>query len=84
MQFFSTWHGNGEFVSWIVRFEIANNKILETYIGLLNFSTIPQADNFNFIDILSEQQYLLLQGLQDPAERREAAERIRSEYIDTL
>ena len=39
---------------------------------------------FNFTDILSQQQYMLLQGLQDPAERREAAERIRSEHIDAL
>ena len=31
-----------------------------------------------------KKQYMLLQGLQDPAERREAAERIRSEHIDAL
>ena len=50
--------------------------------GLLDLSTVPQTDDFNFVDILSQQQYLLLQGLQDPAERREIAERIRSEHIE--
>ena len=50
--------------------------------GLLDLSTVPQPDDFNFTDILLQQQYMLLQGLQDPAERREAAERIRSEHID--
>ena len=52
--------------------------------GLLDLSTVPQADDFNFVDILSQQQYLLLQGLQDPTERREAAERIRAEHIYTM
>ena len=74
--------GNGEFVSWIARFEVASKKVMEAFMGLLDLSTVPQPDDFNFTDILSQQQYMLLQGLQDPAERREAAERIRSEHID--
>ena len=84
MQLFRTWRGNGEFVSWIARFEVASKKVMEAFMGLLDLSTVPQPDDFNFTDILSQQQYMLLQGLQDPAERREAAERIRSEHIDTL
>eukprot|EP00439_Symbiodinium_sp_Y106_P066001 s314_g10.t1 len=84
MQLFRTWRGNGEFVSWIARFEVASKKVMEAFMGLLDLSTVPQPDDFNFTDILSQQQYMLLQGLQDPAERREAAERIRSEHIDAL
>ena len=52
--------------------------------GLLDLSTVPQPDDFNFTDILSQQQYMLLQQIQDPTERRENAERIRSEHIDAL
>ena len=84
MQLFRTWRGNGEFVSWIARFEVASKKVMEAFMGLLDLSTVPQPDDFNFTDILSQQQYLLLQGLQDPAERRENAERMRSEHIDAL
>ena len=87
MQLFRTWRGNGEFVSWIARFEVASKKVMEAFMGLrglLDLSTVPQPDDFNFPDILSQQQYMLLQGLQDPAERRENAERIRSEHIDAL
>ena len=84
MQLFRTWRGNGELVSWIARFEVASKKVMEAFMGLLDLSTVPQPDDFNFTDILSQQQYMLLQGLQDPAERREAAERIRSEHIDAL
>ena len=87
MQLFRTWRGNGEFVSWIARFEVASKKVMEAFMGLrglLDLSTVPQPDDFNFTDILSQQQYMLLQGLQDPAERRENAERIRSEHIDAL
>ena len=84
MQLFRTWRGNGEFVSWIARFEVASKKVMEAFMGLLDFSTVPQPDDFNFTDILSQQQRMLLQGLQDPAERREAAERIRSEHIGAL
>ena len=84
MQLFRTWRGNGEFVSWIARFEVASKKVMEAFMGLLDLSTVPQPDDFNFTDILSQQQYMLLQGTQDPAERRETAERIRSEHIDAL
>ena len=81
---FRTWRGNGEFVSWMARFEVASNKVMEAFMGFLDLSTVPQPDDFNFTDILSQQQYMLLQGTQDPAERRETAERIRSEHIDAL
>ena len=70
-QLFRTWRGNGEFVSWIARFEVASKKIMEAYMGLLDLSTVPQPDGFNFTDILSQQQYL-------------NAERIRSEHIDAI
>ena len=54
--------------------------------GLLDLSAVPQPDDFNFTEILSQQQYLLLQGLQDPNdnERRENADRIRTEHIDAM
>ena len=52
------------------------------FVGLLDLSAVPQPDDFNFI--LSQQQYLLLQGLTDPNERRENADRIRSEHIDAM
>ena len=68
-QLFRTWRGNGEFVSWIARFEVASKKVMEAFMGLLDLSTVQQPADFNFTDILSQQQYLL-QGLQDPAERR--------------
>ena len=84
MQLFRTWRGNGEFVSWIARFEVASKKVMEAFMGLLDLSTVPQPDDFNFTDILSQQQYMLLQGTQDLAERRETAERIRSEHVDAL
>ena len=84
MQLFRTWRGNGEFVSWIARFEVASKKVMEAFMGLLDLSTVPQPDDFNFTDILSQQQYTLLQQIQDPTERRENAERIRSEHIDAL
>ena len=83
-QLFRTWRGNGEFVSWIARFEVASKKVMEAFMGLLDLSTVPQPDDFNFTDILSQQQYMLLQQIQDPTERRETAERIRSEHIDAL
>ena len=51
---------------------------------LLDLSAVPQPDDFNFTDILWQQQYLLPQGLQHPNERRENAERIRSELLNTL
>ena len=84
MQLFRTWRGNGEFVSWIARFEVASKKVMEAFMGLLDLSTVPQPDDFNFTDILSQQQYMLLQQIQDPTERRENAERIPSEHIDAL
>ena len=57
---------------------------MDAFMGLLDLSTVPQPDDFNFTDILSQQQYMLLQQIQDPTERRENAERIRSEHIDAL
>ena len=60
---------HGEFVSWVARFKVASKKVMEAWIGLLDLSAVPQPDAFNFTDILSQQQYLLLQGLQDPNER---------------
>ena len=83
-QLFRTWRGNGEFVSWIARFEVASKKVLEAFMGLLDLSTVPQADDFDFVDNPSQQQYLLLQGLQDPAGRIKTAERIRSEHMDAM
>ena len=79
MQLFRTWRRNG-----VARFEVASKKVMEAFMGLLALSTVPQPDDFNCTDILSQQQYTLLQGLQDPAERGENAERIRSEHIDAL
>ena len=41
-----------EFVSWIARFEVASKKVMEAFMGLLDLSTVPQPDDFNFTDIL--------------------------------
>ena len=57
---------------------------MEAWMGLLDRSTVPQADDFNFTDILSQQQYMPLQETQDPQERKEIAERIRAEHIDAM
>ena len=54
------------------------------FVVLLDLSAVPQPDDFDFTDILSQQPYLLLQGLTDPNERRENADRIRSEHIDAM
>ena len=78
MQLLRTWRGNGEFVSWV------SKKVMETWMGLLHLSAVPQPNDFNFADILSRRQCLLLQGLQDPNERRESAEKIRTEHIDAM
>ena len=73
-----------KFVNWIARFEVASKKVMEAWVGLLDLSAVPRPDDFNFTDILSQQQYTLLQGTQDPQERRETAKRMRTEHVDAM
>ena len=53
MRLFRTWRGNGVFVSWIARFEVASKKVMEAWMGLLDLTGVPQPDDVDFVNILT-------------------------------
>lgn len=62
-----------EFVSWIAHFEVASKKVMETCMGLLALSGIPQPDDFDFVNLLNQQEYNRLQQTRNREKRRKTA-----------
>ena len=60
---FRTYRGQGEFVHWIGRFEIAQKRLLASWSDLLDLSDLPEVGTPKFTAALTDEQRLHHQRL---------------------
>ena len=69
LQMFRTYRGQNEFVHWIGRFEIAQKRLLASWLDLLDLSDLPEVGSAEFLAALTDEQRLQYNALQNDEER---------------